>query len=120
MISKQAICTTPDFGISDMLLLCVAQEVEVVLASGACVDNGGKVSREVKGVAAVGQPKDKGEFECDLGFPDDFAGPPGLTINGNLSPRGSSIGERLATRANQTPSVSTPGSNRIPFLPAIW
>jgi hypothetical protein len=50
----------------------VAQKVEVGLATGVGVDDGGKIAREVVGVAAG--EKGEREPECNLAFTDQLTG----------------------------------------------
>ena len=65
--------------------LFLAQKIEVGVTAGTRIDDGGKVTREVVGEALVVLVKRKGELERDLGFADQLAVPPGLTIKGRLA-----------------------------------
>src|SRR6516165_1990155 len=78
------------------LLWHVAQKVQVGLATGTCVNDGGKIGREVIGNAAVELMKGEGELERDLGFINKLAVPPGLTKKSNLASGSNSIQKRLA------------------------
>ena len=52
------------------------------MTAGTRIDDGGKVAREIVGIATdVEHRKSKGKFHCDLGCPDGFAVAPKLTVN---------------------------------------
>jgi hypothetical protein len=62
--------------------LFLAQKIEVGLAAGTRVDDGGKVPGKIVGVTVgVLQGESKRDLHRDLGSPDDFAVFPGLTVN---------------------------------------
>src|SRR5215469_13525897 len=52
--------------------LFLAQKKEVGVTPGARIDNGGKVSGEIVGITLISQWKGKGNFQRDLGRPDEF------------------------------------------------
>src|ERR1700751_4492297 len=73
--------------------LFLAQKIEVGLTARARIDDGGKVARKIVCVAIVSQGKCKGDLQCDLGRPDDFAVSPRLTVNRDITARSNCIQE---------------------------
>lgn len=61
-------------------------EIKVGVVAGPRIDNGGKVSGKIVGVApSVKQGKSKGELQRDLGRSDGFAVFPRLAVNRHLA-----------------------------------
>jgi len=46
--------------------LFLAQEKQIGMTAGTCVEDGGKVRREIVGVPVVKQARYEGHFQCDL------------------------------------------------------
>ena len=87
---------------SDIGDLFLTQKIEVGVTAGTQIDNGGKVPGEIVGVTTgVIQRKSKGDLQCDLGCPDEFAVLPRLTVNRGFTARSNCIQERLAVASKR-------------------
>jgi len=63
----------------------LAEKIEVGVAAGTRMDDGGKVPRKIVGVSGgISQRERKGKFQCNLGCSDELAVVPGLTINRDI------------------------------------
>src|SRR5262249_12013340 len=75
--------------------LFLAQKKEVGVPPGARIDDSGKVSGESVGITLISQWKGKGNFQRDLGRPDEFTVSPRLTKNCDFTTGSNCIQERL-------------------------
>jgi len=66
------------------------------LLAWPCVDDRGEVAGKVIGVALIGKRKGKWELERDLGFANDFAVAPGLTVKRYFRMSCNRVKERFA------------------------
>ena len=61
-----------------------AQKIQIRVTARSGIDDGGKISGEIVGVAGVNQRKGNGGLQGNLGFPNEFAVAPKLTVNGDF------------------------------------
>src|SRR5271167_2993736 len=76
--------------------LLLGEEVEVVVAAGAGVDDGGKIARDHEGVAVVVFAQNEGEFQGGDGGTDGSAVAPGLAEDGGFAVGGEGVEIGLA------------------------